>query len=420
MVDELLIDAVQHADRSQPSIRAAARLRLARVQAVSDPGRARITFEMAVEEAQHLARPEREALFQLARYTAAAIQPDLLSSVPPSSHGYETETLLSIMLTHHRIDAAFDFVMDGKRVSAFPYGYAVNLMNQLDQERRVAVLRRIIEIWRAENDTDRDASQSEFPGFLHGHNPARSFNRVFQAQWKSLPEQEAREIVSEIVRTTLAEPDMAISAGYPDVQITSYHAHALFELLHILRHLEPALAEQLIATHEQLAAAAHRYPNGLETMRGEMERQAEERRRQMAASGQTCTGGFIATGSGSYEELERRRAAWLASQKGDFGPAMEHALDLFREDTNPENPNQAPKAFWPSGSRFRTALYDAGKRIGLEAATLLKSIPDPDLRLLAQIELAAALAGLPAYAETSMKQRRPPNAATRRSPRRVP
>ena len=44
---------------------------------------------------------------------------------------------------------------------------------------------------------------------------------------------------------------------------------------------------------------------------------------------------------------------------------------------------------------FRAILYRAGKLLGVDATIYLDRIPDRDLRLLAQIELAAALVGLP-------------------------
>jgi hypothetical protein len=40
-------------------------------------------------------------------------------------------------------------------------------------------------------------------------------------------------------------------------------------------------------------------------------------------------------------------------------------------------------------------LYTAGKNLGREAAAYLDRIPDGDIRLFAEIEFAAALAGLP-------------------------
>ena len=44
---------------------------------------------------------------------------------------------------------------------------------------------------------------------------------------------------------------------------------------------------------------------------------------------------------------------------------------------------------------FRSILHSAAKRLGEDAAVYLDRIPDADLRLFAQIELGAGLAGLP-------------------------
>lgn len=231
------------------------------------------------------------------------------------------------------------------------------------------------------------------------------FIGLFKYQWTMLPPEEGLDVVREIVSIALDRPDLGTSARYPDVDITSSREHVLFEVLHILRLLDPTLAESLIASHSQLAAAARRYPNGTETMHRELELQADERRKGMAASGENG-GGFIMTGD--PRNFARQMELHRSSLQGDFGPSIDHAVELYREDTDPNSPNQAPKALWPSACSFRAALYGAGKRLGPNAATLLDDISDDDLRLFAQIEFAAALAGLPALHETSMKQRRPP------------
>ena len=82
--------------------------------------------------------------------------------------------------------------------------------------------------------------------------------------------------------------------------------------------------------------------------------------------------------------------------------------NVYREDIASDGRNQAPKTFWPSTCAFRNILYSAGKCLGPEAGILLDRIPDDDLRLFAQIELAAALAGLPELPETWEQRREPP------------
>jgi hypothetical protein len=92
-------------------------------------------------------------------------------------------------------------------------------------------------------------------------------------------------------------------------------------------------------------------------------------------------------------------------EDGDFGVVMEQALDEYREDTAPESPNHAPREFWPSTNRYRSILYRIGKQLGRDGAVYLDRIPDYDLRLFAEIEFEAALAGLPELNGPQMKWR---------------
>jgi hypothetical protein len=412
MADDFIAHARKQAERSLPPVRAAARMRIARVQSAVDPGQARITFEMALDEIRSLTGRDRDFFFQDAQKIAAAFAPDLLREIPPVrgfGNDFHSGTLVNIMLQHGHIEAAFDYVNQGAVPSSFPYGYAVNLMHKLDDERRLAVLRRAVNAWRT--SVDQELMPKQGTPQIEGHSRhipllhlQLRFIRLFQGQWKILPADEALAVVREVVRIAVEQPDIETSARYgEEVRITSSRAHVLFEVLHILRHLDAPLAESLIADHEQLAVAARRYPNGIETIHEEL----EERRKQRQASGATCGGGFI--GSGDPRDRAYQMALRQSSLGGDFGPPIDHALERYVEDTASDSPNQAPRTFWPSTCAFRTILYSAGKRMGPEANLLLDRVPDEDLRLFARIELAAALAGLPELPEIQRTQRRPPD-----------
>lgn len=408
MSGDLLAHARKQADRSSPPVRAAALMRIARVQSASDSGQARITFEMALDEVRNFKGREREYFFEDAQRVAAAFAPELLPDIPfaiclPDS--VYAEQLVSIMLQNGHIDAAFDFVVQCDDAFSFPFGYASNLMQKLDDQRRLAVLRSAIAAWRVLQLHD----PMRVPSIPKGGRRSRiirssrfqfGFIGLFKWHWKTLPLDEALAVVREIVRNAMEQPDRELtSAGYgQDVQFTSGREYILFEILHILRHLDAQLAKSVIASHEQLAAAARRFPNGIETIHEE----SEERRKQMAA-GASCSGGFIMTGNS--RDFAYQMALRESSNDGDFGPSFEHALERYREDTAPDSPNQVHKTFWPSTCAFRTILYRAGKRNGPEADILLDRIPDDDLRLFAQIELAAALAGMPELPETQRKYR---------------
>jgi hypothetical protein len=412
---DLLTTARSQAQRSSPPVRAVALMHIAHVESAADPAKARVTLEMALDEIRALSGRDRQVVYTQAQEIAAAFAPDLVRVLPATRGtrgGREGEVLLRTMLEHDRVDSAFDYIL-GDFPFGFPFGYTANLMQKLDTARRLSVLRRAISAWRDPPEIEL-MSKRPIP-HLGGHdNVVIYFNqlqgrfiRLFQHHWHILPPDEALSVVRQIVQIALDRPDLGTSAGISDgIHFSSSREHALFGVLHILRHLDPGLAESLIAHHTQLAAAAQRYPNGIESMHGELERQAEERRKLMAASGETCTGGFIMTGNS--RDFSGQMALHRSSQAGDFGPAIDHALELYREDTSPESPNQVLKAFWPSTSSLQSTFYSAGKRLGPDAAKLLERIHDADLHLFAQIALAAAFAGVPALPEFSMKQRRLP------------
>ncbi len=290
------------------------------------------------------------------------------------------------MIEHGNVEAALEFVMHCDDASTFPFRIAGMLIERVDAQERLALVRRAAAAWReARGD---------------------SFVWLFQYRWKLLPDQEAREIVREVVRVALDESDKPIEATYDQegtIKITSFREHTLFQVLHILRHLDQPLLESLLSSHPQFAAAARRFPYGMESILQE----AEERKK---SDGKSC-GGFVM--AGSPRDFPYLRALMQGSQDGDFEQAMEHAQQQYRNDAAPEDRNQVPAEFWPSASRFRSILYAAGKRLGADAGRYLARIDDPDLRLFARIEFAAALAGLPEF-RGIQREYRPRSARTGR------
>lgn len=380
MPDDVLALALEQAERSEPTVRVAALLRIARVESAVDRQNARKTFERALTATRGITGADGSFLLAHAPLVAAAVAPDLLPDIPSFDglpRRFSSETLGRIMLDHQHASAAFDYLVSYDEPSSFPFGVAAALMqSSRNDERRLLVLRSCIAAWWE--------APAERPFQLI------QFISLFQSQWKILPLEEADTLAREIVRRTLEQPDQPITATYdPEgtASITSGRQHTLFQIFHIVRHLDGQLAESLIARHEQLAAAVHRFPNGMESVMQE----AETRRAEARRSG---TGGGYAM-LGSPRDFPYLRALMEASQDGDFGPAIQHAIEKYHEDAASERPNRAPMEFWPSTSRFRSVLYKAGKQVGENAAVYLEAIPDADVRLFAQIELAAALAGLP-------------------------
>ncbi|MBL8233420.1 MAG: hypothetical protein JNL98_33295 [Bryobacterales bacterium] len=70
------------------------------------------------------------------------------------------------------------------------------------------------------------------------------------------------------------------------------------------------------------------------------------------------------------------------------------ARELYKTDADPDQPNLAPRVFWPSAAAFRSLFYQAAKLHQDEAEVLLERCPDADIRVLGQIEIAAAWLGV--------------------------
>lgn len=392
MLDELLARIREQSERSELLVRAPAWLHIARVEKSFDADAAHRMFRRGVDAVRQMVADDRQLFLQLARNVAAAMEPALLSEIPAEEGAppFGRDHLVATMVAQGHVDAACAYVINSDD-AAFPFVGLMNLMHVLKKEDdRVAVFRRAAEAWRnrradPDNDLFRNMSRNRFI-------------QLFQWRWALLPAAEAREIAREIVRSALDEPDHPMNFGYGEgPTINSRRENSLFQILHVLQHLDPHLADSLIADHPQLAAISLRYPNGLESVR----REAEERQGKVSSQGAGPEDGV----GGDPRDFPFQRALLVASRDGDFKGAMEHALEEYEKDTGPENPNYAPKEFWASTSRFRKLFYRAGKRLGTEAAEYLEFVPDEDLVLFARIELAGALAGVAELWTTSQVHR---------------
>ena len=405
MGEDLLEHARRQAEKADASIRAAALLRIARAESADDVSRARKTLLEVLDALHRLPDRLREHLLQEGRRVAAAISPELLDDSRlaeiPGTHRrgdrrFDSAHIIQTMIVHGHVDAAFNYLLQHNDPASFPFFSVGGVVHRLDPgnpecaDRRLILLRRALEMWRESSSGHRSHHRDEFV-------------QLFGRLWKDFSEEEASAVAHMIVDRAMAEPDTGTSSSYGnEIHFSSCRQNTFFRILHVLRHLDPALAQSLVDSHDQLAVAARRYPNGMETMNEEAE--AEAKRRQ--ADGATCGGGYML--AGDPRDFDRQRRLIDAVRNGHFALSIEDALEKYREDTSAVTPNYAPKEYWPSTGIFRTIFHQAGTRLGAEAAKLLEHIPDDDLRLFASIELAAALAGVPGPVITQIKQPNPP------------
>jgi hypothetical protein len=382
MLGELLATAIAQAERSKAPVRAAALLRIARVETAVDPSAARNTFDKALDAIRRLPGVDGEFLLQQSALIAAAVAPDLLSGKPHlETPRFLEHTVLEVMLDHGHLEHAVSRLMRHEYTEEFPFGMMHVVIRRVgDVGVRLALLRRALEAWR------------NAPPYDPMRPPSEEFVSLFESEWNTLPRAEALTVLREIVRRTIEQPEQPIMASYAEgaVEITSWRTYVFFQLLHTLQQLDLDLADSLIAGYSQLAHAARRFPKGSESLREKEENQRRDAPR-------VSKGGWLRMGS--REELRYLESLHRPALDGDFGPPFEYALKKYLKDSNMEAPNLAPREFWPSTAAYRSILYRAGKRLGQDASAYLERVPDQDLRLLAQIEVVAALAGLPEFRE---------------------
>jgi hypothetical protein len=365
------------ARRSDAPVRAAALLHIARVLTALEPETARRTFEEGLAAIATLDWRDRQALLEEAAMLAAAVAPERAMELLPRTRDFLIRRILHIMLEYGHSQRAMSYLETHADPKTFPFSLVPALIDKSrDDETRLKLLRRAIE-------------------FRHGAR-FNEFAHVFGRYWTLLPADEARDLARKLVEE---QPDMPVSARVgPELRFTSGRQFFLFEILHVLRRVDPALADALIQDHDELRAAAERYPFGMESM-------TEESRAHAPAQG----GGYAFVGA--VEDFPFMRALMDAEREGNFEPAFEKVLDYLNRDRAPASPNRAVKECWPSTHAFRQILYKAGKKLGAGAASFLDRIPDPDVRLFAQIEFAAALAGLPQWSGTRREYRPRPMTA---------
>jgi hypothetical protein len=98
--------------------------------------------------------------------------------------------------------------------------------------------------------------------------------------------------------------------------------------------------------------------------------------------------------------IKDEKQAWEAINRG-----IEDATTLYKLDADEDSPNLALREYWPSTQAYRRIVSCATRLFGVDAEPLLMKIRDPDLALLAQVEMASTLLGKPGHHSNTMISR---------------
>jgi uncharacterized protein (TIGR03435 family) len=378
----LLDEALAHADRAEPAVAAAIWLRAARVMMRYDRAAARRLIDRGVTAARALDASNRHPLMHTAISMAATVDPaQAIALAEHDLDGHLRDGAVSQaffhMADHGLVDEAAAILSDPPERLPFPYIGVTNIIARAkDDNTRRRILESAVRAYRRER-----RSRVAHSVFGRSH-----FESLFTLNWRRLPPEIALATVRDLVQDALDDPDTPVrgsgSFGATRVQFSSSRQQRLFGVLEPLKALDPALAELLIAAHSQLAKAAKAMPFG---MYGDRSAEQPARPDPHEPREPIEQPDFIPIGGRLMPMPEA-----LAT---GFAEAFVVAERKFEDDTG--GGNEAPKEAWPSAQEYRTILYKAGRHQGREATRYLDRIRDPDLRVLAAIELAAALSDLP-------------------------
>ncbi len=363
------------AEQSEPSVRTAALLRIARVLATADQGEAERLLDRGLALLAELPDGERVAIAPQAMCLAACVAPDRAFALrATTSDRIGNEKFLYDMVHHGHVAAAVDYLTQWSEDGEFPYAAALETISHAkDDDTSRDILRSGLRAWHRRADSVWHSLQSLLP--------------LFRFHWRVLPDDEARDAVRSLVGIMRERPDERLNGSFGGphgtVPFSSYRPSLLFALLGPLKRLDSELADDVIGENRELRRAAEIYPSGPDT---EFDRPLEQ---QLSA-----------------EALEQAKRDWAGfaldlqffriedEKNGDYKSSFAHALRSYARDADRARPNPYPRECWPSAEDFRVILHAAGRYDGEGGARLLDRIPDVVLRLFAEIEFAAGIAGL--------------------------
>jgi len=302
--------------------------------------------------------------------------------------------------------------------------------------------------------------------------PRGNFPDLLMKVWREIPQSLTQSAVTTLVNGILERKDdnshfsASISSVKGTANFNSQKDYDLFNLMTILRTVDPKRADEILETHPDLKAALKQFPDGTESMRdgdkgginsstssgrgkGDPQQDAEQRLRGLArnraeqalgalkedpdkalsiaktipvASFQADVLGKIAGSVGEKDpgsakgilgqcismlddikdpsdrvntwtivaeaahKIKDDKLSWQAIDR-----AMTDATALYKLDADEDSPNKALREYWPSTQGYRRIVITAVKLFGVDAEPLLLRIGDPDLALLARVEMAQAL-----------------------------
>jgi hypothetical protein len=156
----LIADALMRAELCPADVRKAALLRISRVQIIVSPEWAQRTLDAGLAASHGLPDTQQRGFEQLSRFAVAAVAPERLSQLPPISgmgmfHS-DPDLLAGVMSKHGHENYLRTYVLHDAPLADVPLDGIRRLLAKAgDDEERRLLLRRAVEVWRAQERNSR-------------------------------------------------------------------------------------------------------------------------------------------------------------------------------------------------------------------------------------------------------------------------
>ncbi len=454
---QLLDDAeAEAAGLREGGMRAYAQLQIARAYTVSDKKKTITLLDAAFaatlnmvgdgsrsRETQTL---QGQILTSLAPLAPERVQELAPQAVPPARRE-AFQALLGYYEKNKRLDEAMATIDRLAGESDFPYAAASRIMTALPPEKA-------------------GERQQLFVTALHSfqtHPPARNaffFGGDFLAlvvdHWKEMPPALVREAIDEVLKQadTNADPNakpVRVTMSYQggSAAFSSMYEYQLFELLPVLRQIDPEYADSLLRDHQALAQQFDSYsqagtpaitgiffgnsyqrPSHFELKADPVAHPDEALEKVLALNDPEVQANFLlayarqtleknpTTAKNFLDKLvstvapqikSARDQARVFADAADFYLKLNNSMGaqkaiaagnaaaekLYGDDTDTTHPNPALKAYWPSTNAWIRLVRLAGRVSPDLSLELVKETRDEEIRPVLRIALAGAWIGAP-------------------------
>ncbi len=253
---------------SDPGVRAFAYLQIARGYAPFDKSKAGAALESAftatlADDVKNKRDLQEQILGAMAPLVPERAE-ELLTQVPPDARREALRSLLQYYQKEKKLDRAIEVINRIGQEGEFPYSAAAGIMTALPPEASDARQQLFLTALNAFRTGPPDRRGLSFGTF--------EFPTMVVRFWRSLPPAVVRQAITEILdqgekaERAGSSNTLAMSSGEGTASFSSMYQYHLFQLVPILRELDPSAAEDLIKKNQDLQEQLKKYPDGIASL----------------------------------------------------------------------------------------------------------------------------------------------------------